>query len=104
MLVIFGIAVAAAVAIVAGTFVQIHKADQSLQRAQEGYKTSGTVQFQVRGFHPAINSNVRLLAGSPEYRDICEFEGKIFAATSSGLIVYAPDGKKLQQWTRPKIG
>jgi ligand-binding sensor domain-containing protein len=99
LLVIFVIAVAAALAIAARTYVQIHKADQSLRRAQESYQTIEAVEFQLRSFRPAIDPNVRLIAGPPEHRDICEFEGKIFAATSSGLIVYSPDGKKFQQWT-----
>lgn len=56
------------------------------------------VVIQSRNFSIAPESGLRMIGAAPEIRDVCEYQNKIFAATSSGLVTYSPDGKKLQQW------
>lgn len=99
------VAILAALAALAGLLLAIPFV-RSLNRAREVLKTEKQHQLQSkqleihpRDFSPARGTASRLWLGPPDVRDAVEFEGKVYAATSGGLVIYDPQGKVLQHWT-----
>lgn len=91
-------AIVATGAVLVPAFYKIHNAKAVLTEEKVKTLRNEQVAIQSRNFSFAPDSGLRLISAAPEIRDVCEYQNKIFAATSSGLVTYSPDGKKLEQW------
>jgi len=77
----------------------IREARQSLETVKQSAASHSTIAITTRTFSLAPDPGEKVWTGPAEYRDICEFDQKLYAATSAGLVVLAENGKQLEQWT-----
>jgi ligand-binding sensor domain-containing protein len=90
---------AAAALVLIPALLKISTAKATYRIEKEKASKPKQISIQVRGFSLAPDFDTRLLTAAPEIRDVCEFQKNIYAATSSGLIIYSAEGKQLQRWT-----
>ena len=55
--------------------------------------------MEVRSLTVAPNTSSRILKAPYHIKDVAAHDGKIYAATSNGLVVFSTGGKQLEHWT-----
>ncbi len=81
------------------SYLQIRKADSILTQEKLNVQQSASLPVQARAFSLAPRSDAKLLTGPYEIRDLIPFQGRIYAATSNGLVILSLEGRKLEHWT-----
>ncbi len=81
------------IAVGAITFSTIRRAQATLQAEKQKYDQAKTIAFETRAFTPAPLAGIRLLSGPFKVHDAIEFQGKIYAAGSGGLMILNPSGQ-----------
>jgi ligand-binding sensor domain-containing protein len=87
------------IAIAAATFFSIRRAQTVLQTEKQKFNESRTVSVEIRTLQMSPSPGVRLISGPFATNDAIEFEGKVFVAGSSGLLILNAEGKILQKFT-----
>lgn len=100
---IFGLlgllAVLGCLAVAVAVILQFHKAGRVLEEQKRLAGTKNLVALRNRGFSLAPDPDARLLVGPPQIRDICRYHDRLYAASSTGLLVFSEKGDPLEHWT-----
>jgi ligand-binding sensor domain-containing protein len=94
-----GAAFAIAIIITGVLCWQIRRAQTVLAEVKQQATENQTVRIRIQDFSLAPNLEASLFNSPYAIRDVAAYQENIYAATSSGLVIFDQNGRQLKHWT-----